>query len=89
MTLERSLVLKSVLVVEKGVRKKCEGMELPEREVIKEFDESGYKYVGVLEAEQLLESELKDKLRAEYFRRVRLLVRSKLYVGNVIRGMNS
>ena len=34
-----------VLVVEKGVKKKCEGMELPEREVIKEIDESGYKYV--------------------------------------------
>ena len=37
----------------------------------------------------MLESEMKDKLRAEYFRRVRLLVRSKLYVENVIRGMNS
>ena len=32
-----------VLVVEKGVRKQLEGMELPEGEVIKEIDESGYK----------------------------------------------
>ena len=37
----------------------------------------------------MLESEMKDTLRAEYFRRVRLLVRSKLYGGNVIKGMNS
>ena len=64
-------------------------MELPEGEVIKETDEGGYKYLGVLEAEQMLESEMKDKLQAEYFRRVRLLVRSKLYGGNVIKGMNS
>ena len=78
-----------VLVVEKGVRKKCKGMELPEGEVIKEIDESGYKYLGVLEAEQMLESDVKGKLKAEYFRRVRLLVRFKLYGGNVIKGMNS
>ena len=45
-------------------------MELPEKEVIKEIDESGYKYLGVLEGEQILESEMKGKLRAEYFRRV-------------------
>ena len=37
----------------------------------------------------MLKSEMKDTLRAEYFRRVRLLVRSKLYGGNVIKGMNS
>ena len=37
----------------------------------------------------MLESEMKDTLRAEYFRRVRSLVRSKLYGGNVIKGMNS
>ena len=42
-------------------------IELPEGEVIKEIDKSGYKYLGVLEAEQMLESEMKDKLRAEYF----------------------
>ena len=64
-------------------------MELPEKEVIKEIDESGYKYLGVLEGEQILESEMKGKLRAEYFRRVRLLVRSKLCGGNVIKRMNS
>ena len=42
-------------------------MELPEGEVIKEIDKSRYKYLRVLEAEQMLESEMKDKLRAEYF----------------------
>ena len=40
-----------VLVVEKGVKKKCEGIELPGGEMIKEIDENGYKYLGVLEAE--------------------------------------
>ena len=83
------MILKSVLVVEKGVRKKCEGMGLPEGKVIKEIDESGCKCLGVLEAEQMLKSGMRDKLRTAYFRRVRLLVPSKLYGGNVIKGMNS
>ena len=38
-----------VLMVEKGVKKKCEGIELPGREMIKEIDENGYKYLGVLD----------------------------------------
>ncbi|MGY8822311.1 MAG: RNA-directed DNA polymerase, partial [Pseudomonadales bacterium] len=40
-----------VLVVEKGVKKKCEGIVIPGGEMIKEVDESGYKYLGVLQAE--------------------------------------
>ena len=78
-----------VLVVEKGVKKKCEGIELPGGEMIKEIDENGYKYLGVLEAEDILEKEMKEKLKSEYFRRVKLLAQSKLYGGNAIKGINS
>ena len=78
-----------VLVVEKGVKKKCEGIELPGGEMIKEIDENGYKYLGVLEAEDILEKEMKEKLKSEYFRRVKLLAQSKLYGGNAIKAINS
>ena len=37
----------------------------------------------------ILEKEMKAILRKEFFRRVRLLVKSKLYSGNMIKGINS
>ena len=76
-------------MVEKGVKKKCEGTELPGREMIREINENGYKYPGVLEAEDVLEKEMKEKLKSEYFRCVKLLAQSKLYGGNAIKGINS
>ena len=78
-----------VLVIENGVKKKSEGIVLPDGDKIKEIDEGGYKYLGVLEAEVILEKEMKERLKGEYFRRVKLLLRSKLYGGNVIKGINS
>ena len=78
-----------VLVVEKGVKKKCEGIEILGGEMIREIDENGYKYLGVLEAEDILEKEIKENLKSEYFRRVKLLAQSKLYGGNAIKGINS
>ena len=78
-----------VLVLENGVKKKCEGIELPDQEMIREIDENGYKYLGVLEAEDILEKEIKENLKSEYFRHVKLLAQSKLYGGNAIKGINS
>ena len=78
-----------ILVVEKEVKKKCEGIELPGGEMIKEINENGYKYLGVLEVEESLEKEMKEKLKSEYCKHVKLLARSKLYGGNAIKGINS
>ena len=72
-------------MVEKGVKKKYEGIELPGGEMIREIDENGYKYLGVLEVEDILEKEMKS----EYFGCVKLLAQSKLYGGNTIKGINS
>ena len=41
----------AVLTIEGGKRVKREGMELPSGEVMKEVDENGYKYLGVLQTE--------------------------------------
>ena len=42
--------------------------------MIKEIDENGCKCLGVLEAKDILEKEMKEKLKSEYFRCVKLLV---------------
>ena len=47
--------------------------------VISELESDiGYKYLGILEANDIMHSEMKDKIQKEYFRRVRQLTSSKL-----------
>ena len=48
-----------------------------------------YKYLGVLQAEVQMNKEMKEKVEKEYLRRVKLLARSKLYAGNLVRGINA
>ena len=64
-------------------------VELPSGEVMKEVDKNGYKYLGVLQAENVKNREMKDKVRTEYLRRVKLLVKSELYGGNLVKGINT
>ena len=59
-------------------------MELPSGEVMKDVDENGYKYLGVLQAENVKNREMKDKVRTEYLRRVKLLVKSERCAGNLV-----
>ena len=56
---------------------------------MKDVDEDGYKYLGVLQTEVQMNREMKVKIEKEYLRRVKLLARSKLYAGNLIRGIKA
>ena len=49
----------------------------------------GYKYLGVLQNEKNMNDEMRGRVSDEYYRRVRLLARSKLNAGNMIAGVNS
>ena len=65
------------------------GMELSSGELIPELEsEKGYKYLGILEADDIMHTEMKDKIKKEYYRRVRQLTSSKLNGGNTARAMN-
>ena len=66
------------------------GMELSSGEVIPELgSDKAYKYLGILEADDITHTEMKDKIKKEYYRRVRQLISSKLNGGNKIRAINS
>ena len=68
------------------------GMELSSGEAIPELEsDEGYKYFvfGILEADDIMHTEMKDKIKKEYYRRVRQLTSSKLNGGNTIRAINS
>ena len=47
-------------------------------QVVKEIDESGFKYLCITETDQLKENETKDLSSKEYKRRLKLLLKTKL-----------
>ena len=79
----------AVLVLKNGIRVHCDGVELPDGGLMKEVEDVGYKYLGVLEGAGIMQREMKEKVRGEYLRRVKLVAKSKLYGGNLIRAINA
>ena len=68
----------------------CSEIQLSSGGVIPELEsDKGYKYYGILEANNTIHTEMKDKIQKEYYRRVRQLTSSKLNGGNTITTINS
>ena len=56
---------------------------------MKDIDETGYTYLGILETDKIKEKEMKEKFSREYLRRLRLILRSKLNGRNKIMAVNT
>ena len=78
-----------MLVIRKGVKVRSVGIESLDEEVIKELNEKGYKYLRILQSDTVMEKQMKEKVKGEYFRRLKLLLKSKLYSGNLIKAINA
>ena len=83
-------IKKCAVVVLKG-RKLCksEGIQLINGQTIKEVDDEGYKYLGILELDKFKEREMKDIFRTEYLRRFKLVMKSQLNGKNKIKAANT
>ena len=68
--------------------KSTDGIELPIGEKIK-IEADGYKYLRILEYDRVKEQEMKNNFRNEYFRRTKLILKSKLNGGNNIMALNT
>ena len=80
----------AMLVMKSGKRHMTDGMELPNHDKIRTLGENEtYKYLGILEADTTKQVEMKDKLRKEYLRRNRKLLKTKLSSRNLIEGINT
>ena len=79
----------AVLVLKRGKVVHCEGIDLPNDQKIRAIKDDGYKYLGVLEADNVMHDEMKRKITKEYMRRVRKVAKSKLNGGNMIRAINT
>ena len=62
---------------------------MPTGEEIKEPDSAGYKYLGVLELDDILCKEMRSKVTNEYIRRTTLLLKSQLNSRNLFSAINS
>ena len=80
----------AMLVIKQGKVIESNGIDLPNNETIKSIhEENGYKYLGVMEADQVLGGQMKERLRKEYKRRVKKILKSKLNGGNMITAINT
>ena len=58
-----------VVILKKGKLAKFDGIHLSNQEIMKEVDENGYAYLGILELDEIKQHEMKNKVTVEYKRR--------------------
>ena len=78
-----------VLVLKRGKIVPSEGVDMPDGEWIKEVEENGYKYLGILEYNKIKESKMKENFQREYLRRTRLTMKSRLNGRNKFMAINT
>ena len=78
-----------VTIMKRGKLVKTEDIRLTNGESIKEVDDKGYKYLGILELDKIKQKEMKELFRKEYLRRVNLVMKSKLNGRNKIMAANT
>ena len=78
-----------VVTMKRGNLIKCNEIKLSNGDTIKEVDDESYKYLGILELDNVKEKEMKGLLKAEYLRRVKLVMGSKLHGRNKIKATNT
>jgi len=79
----------ALLVMKRGTKVRCEGIQLPDGRTMEALDDGGYKYLGVLEGADIKQKEMNEKIKKEYLRRVKLVSKSMLYGGNLIKAINA
>ena len=78
------------LVLKRGKVIKSEGIKFSDNRKMRSLDENEeYKYLGILQADQIKQKEMKERVGNEYKRRVRKLLETKLNGQNVINAINT
>ena len=79
----------ATIVMKRGKKVEDAGIEMPGGIVIEDLGDGAYKYLGVLEADKIKMEEMKQKVRTDYYRRVRKILESSLNGGNTVKAMNT
>ena len=81
-------VTKVWVLIMKKEKVVSEEISMPGGKMMKNIEEGGYKYLGILEVDGVKHAEIKDQKKKEYLRRVRNILKSKLNEGNIILAIN-
>ena len=80
----------ATLVLKRGKVTKFDGISSPDGKKMKGLIEgAGNKYLGIIQADQIRYTEMKEKVKTEYLRRVRKVLETKLNGGNIIKRINT
>ena len=66
----------TIVRIKKGISCDMEDIEMPDSQRMKQIEESGYRYLGIINV-------IKEKIRTGYLRGVRKLAKLELYARNV------
>ena len=75
--------------MKRGKKVEAREITLPSGESLCEPDDSGYKYLGILELGSIVNNEMKEKVKESYFKRLKLLLRAALNGKNLFLAINS
>ena len=80
----------AVLIMKRGKMVESTGIPMPDQKLMKSLKENEeYKYLGILEADDIRHESMRTIIKAEYLRRVRKILNSKLNGINIITSINS
>ena len=80
----------TTLVLKRGEITKFDGILLSDGRVMKRLIEGAdYKYLCIRQADQIRYTEMKEKVKPKYLRRVRKILETKLNGGNIIKEINT
>ena len=75
--------------VRKGGKAAFNGISLPSGDQIQGLEDEGYKYLGILEANNILHKEMKGLVSTEYLRRTRKILKSQLHGRFCVQAINT
>ena len=78
-----------LVVMKRSEVVKYDGVNLPDGRRVKSVEEDGYKYLRILEYNEVLHAEMKIRLQNEYYHRLKRILKSKLNGKNVIVAVNT
>ena len=87
--MEFGLLKCGLLILKRENLVKSEGISMPDGRKMKSVEKGGWKYLGILEFCNVNHEEMKGRIKREYMREVRNLLKSKLNGGNTISTINS
>ena len=61
--------------MKRGKKTDTKAINLPTGEQMSDPEATGYKYLGILEYDDILRSDMKTKVRSHYFKRLKLMLK--------------